>query len=704
MCPDSKVQPVGGKIKVGFRQGMRMVLPYAREKTVEQVKSVWLIIVYLILFLWLILRMPVAEALLVALGIGCVIVGLTFFMEGLFLGLMPLGEVIGLRLPQKSGLPTIIVFAIVLGIGATFAEPAIGVLKAAGSSVLPWNAPLLFLILNKYSSYLVLAVAIGVGVAVMLGMLRFMYGLSLKPFIYIFVGGLIVLTLVTAIDPNLRSVTGLAWDCGAVTTGPVTVPLILALGIGVCRVVGRSHSGNAGFGVVTLASLSPVLAVLVLGLALRGKVTPPMPPERFFGEDNRSQALALFNSFDEMLGCAFWNADEAMQSLLFENGQQGSIEYLRGLVEDESRRRLVFGADPEAIFHWAAQKGSQAQRMTVFGSEGAINEALTKYAFQPRRMDFTNLLLHNALTASQAIIPLAAFLLAVLLFIIRERLPHADQIILGITFALIGMMLFSIGVEIGLGKLGNQVGNKLPALFQSIPMSEQRRTLIDFDPAIVQTAVTPDGDEQRFFYIWNGRKYEMAPFDEDHYDSQTGRYDFIPTKGPLFRKWPTGLAVLLVFAFLMGYGATLAEPALNALGHTVEELTVGTFRKPLLMHSVALGVGAGIAFGVAKIVWGIPLVWLLTPPYMLLLLMTLMSTEEFVNIGWDSAGVTTGPVTVPLVLVMGLGIGNQVGVVEGFGILAMASVCPIVAVLTVGLLVTRQRKSDLVPETSKGGR
>jgi len=86
---------------------------------------------------------------------------------------------------------------------------------------------------------------------------------------------------------------------------------------------------------------------------------------------------------------------------------------------------------------------------------------------------------------------------------------------------------------------------------------------------------------------------------------------------------------------------------------------------------------------------------LLVPPYLLLLLLTAMSAEDYVNISWDSAGVTTGPVTVPLVLAMGLGIGSQMGVVEGFGILAAASVCPILSVLLVGLTVTWKRKGAL---------
>ena len=171
----------------------------------------------------------------------------------------------------------------------------------------------------------------------------------------------------------------------------------------------------------------------------------------------------------------------------------------------------------------------------------------------------------------------------------------------------------------------------------------------------------------------------------------------MPTRGPLFGEdgGLVGISVVLIFGFIMGYGATLAEPALNALGSTVEELTVGTFKKSLLMQAVAVGVAVGVTAGIAKIIWNIPLVWMMGPPYILLMFVTKLSTEEFVNIGWDSAGVTTGPITVPLVLAMGLAVGQQVGVVEGFGILSMASVAPILSVLLVGLVVTSRRKAAL---------
>lgn len=126
----------------------------------------------------------------------------------------------------------------------------------------------------------------------------------------------------------------------------------------------------------------------------------------------------------------------------------------------------------------------------------------------------------------------------------------------------------------------------------------------------------------------------------------------------------------------------------------MQNLTNGAFKKSMLMYSVSFGVAVGIALGVAKLVFNWQLMYLLIPGYLGLLILTYFSTEEFVNVGWDSAGVTTGPVTVPLVLAMGLGFGNATGVIEGFGILSMASLCPILSVLSMGLYVQMKSKSQ----------
>ncbi len=274
-------------VKITANQKIGLLVPYVKKRIMAQVQSVALIVIYLICFQTIVLNIAISEAAIVATGISVVVLGLAFFMEGLFLGLMPLGEVIGIKLPQKTKLPIILTFAFILGIGATFAEPAIGILKAAGAYVKAWDAPLLFLILNKHSNYLVYSVGVGVGIAVLFGMLRFLYGWSLKPFIYILVSILSAFSFWALFQPNMKFLTGLAWDCGAVTTGPVTVPLVLALGIGICRIASSGTSESSGLGVVTLASLFPILAVLSLGAFYLNTVPHPIEEAKFFAVVNK---------------------------------------------------------------------------------------------------------------------------------------------------------------------------------------------------------------------------------------------------------------------------------------------------------------------------------------------------------------------------------------------------------------------------------
>ncbi len=241
----------------------------------------------------------------------------------------------------------------------------------------------------------------------------------------------------------------------------------------------------------------------------------------------------------------------------------------------------------------------------------------------------------------RAILPLVLFLMLVLFVVLREKLANTMVTAYGLVLSVIGMCVFNVGLTYGLGAIGAQTGAVLPAAFMEIALSE----------------VSP-----------------------------------IYTAG-------LGLTLVIAFAWVMGFGATLAEPALNALGLTVQTLTNGAFRKSMLMYSVAGGVAFGIALGMAKIVFALDLAMLLIPLYLLALGLTAISSEEFVNVAWDSAGVTTGPVTVPLVLAMGLGLGNAVSAVEGFGILSMASIGPIIAVLGTGLYIRwQQRDVNSSPE------
>lgn len=617
-------------IQIGFREAITLIVPYFQKKVWNQIKSVIWIVLYLSLFQLIILRIPVKEAGIIALGISAVVFGLTFFLEGLFLGLMPLGEALGLRLPQKLGVFSIMIFSILMGIGATLAEPAITILKASGSKVAPWDAPLLYYLLNDGSGSLYLAIALGVGVSVVFGMLRFLYGFSLSKLLIPSILILLFVSIYAQFDENLQFISGLAWDSGAVTTGPVTVPLVVALGIGISKVSEKNEQSSA-YGVVTLASLFPILAVFIVGIYFSGKLPKPMSEEEFFKTGIHLKESKL------LLGEKLKNS---LESKKIPNAQ----------------------ISPPLKFQ-------------------SINDKILE-AFQ---------------LAIRAILPLTLFLILVLYLILKEKIPYPEEVRLGILFSVIGLSIFNFGVIFGLNKLGDQVGGKLPSTFRSIELTDSTKYIPNFNPKTVLKAVNEDGKEESFFYLKERKLYTGIPYHEENWNAKSKVYEYIPIHGPIFGKEDNllGYMIVLFFAFFLGYSATLAEPALSALGNAVEETTVGTFRKSFLIQAVAIGVGFGTLIGMLKILIELPIVWILIPIYISLLILNSISKSEFIEIAWDSAGVTTGPITVPLVIAMGLGIGNQLGTVDGFGILACASAFPILSVLVMGLIVENSRKLSL---------
>jgi Protein of unknown function (DUF1538) len=539
-------RPKEEKIQLRSLDVYRLIKPYVSVRFLEQVYGLMPLAIYLVLFQIFMLRQSVTDASTISAGLFAVILGLMFFMEGIKQGLMPFGEIIGNTLPKKVSLSVVLLIAFLLGIGVTFAEPAIGALKAAGSLVEVQKAPYLYAMLNDYSNALVLIVGIGVGFAAVLGTMRFIYGWSLKPYIYISLIPTILLTIYVMFNSDLVSILGLAWDSGAVTTGPVTVPLVLALGIGIAAASGKGDSSLSGFGIVTLASIFPIIGVMSLGIYLSFIITP-------------------------------------------------------------------------------------AEIITLAQSSAGVVETLAWYETTPGE---------EVVLGIRAIIPLVLFLLFVLKIVLKVDVPNAGTIFYGIILAVLGMIIFNVGLTYGLAKLGSQSGSLIPAAFNTI--------------------TTADGSIIDALY-----------------------------------PYAIGLSVAILFAWILGFGATLAEPALNALGMTVENLTQGVFKKRTLMYAVSLGVGTGIALGIVKIIFNLPLGYLIIPLYSVAVLLTYMSEEAYVNIAWDSAGVTTGPITVPLVLAMGLGFGDAVGSIEGFGILSMASIGPIISVLITGLWVGQKRKKAI---------
>ncbi|MDY0093932.1 MAG: DUF1538 domain-containing protein [Candidatus Vecturithrix sp.] len=682
------------RIHIPMRVALVMVRNYAQVKVMEQVKSVAFIILYLIGFQILVLKTAPANALQISLGIGMVIFGLTFFLEGLFIGLMPLGERVGVQLPQHSGIAVIIAFGLLLGVGATLAEPAIATLRVAGLTVTPWDAPLLFRLLETEPEKLVAAIGAGVGIAVAFGMIRFYYGISIKLFMYILVPLLLGVSALCALNEKLENILNLAWDTGAVTTGPVTVPFVLALGVGVARSIGKYEDATAGFGIVALASAFPVLGVLALGMWLNPSTPPPLSETAFFARDNRQAALKLVASETDLRRLAFQRGSEIGRRTLFDE-EFGYEDALRSLADPVKRQELL---GQMSLEDWLRQRASQAERALI-AAELAQKPSLPKAT----PVGIADVLSFEAGLALRAVIPLVALLLIVLFFLLRDKLPRIDEAVLGIVFALIGMTLLTSGIKLGLAPLGDQAGRPLPQVFRNVASEEGRLLLESFDPESVLAAFNPDGSVSYFFYLQD-RTGIPTPviFDPTRFDPQTRRYEHIVERPPLFGSELTlaGIGLVLLFVFGMGYGATMAEPALNALGYTVQELTVGTIKRTEVVHTVSFGVGIGLLIGVVRILYDLSMIWLIIPSYLVLLLLTYWSEEDFTGIALDCGGVTTGPITVPLVLTMGLGIGGELNVVDGFGIVTMASVYPIITVLIYGIVV-RARHRQLFQATEE---
>lgn len=573
--------------------------------------------------------------------------GLALFLEGLFLGVMPLGERCGLRLPSRARGAGIVLFSLVLGITATLAEPAIGFLRAQGSAVRPWDAPMLYLLLNRGSPWLVAAIAVGVGIAVVLGVFRFIRNWSLKPFLFTFIPLLLGLSLWAALDPVLAPAAGLAWDAGGVTTGPVTVPLVIALGIGVSRIVGRGDGSSGGLGVVTLASALPVLTVLLLAVSLGPRTPAPSDRAGFFAPEARAKAEFVI----------------------------GSAEGLRDLAARE-----LGTEDYERWFDSAATPVSEDLPPSTAESSSFLRGPLT---------------VHLA-DALKAILPLSFVLIFTLRLLLRERIANADEMLLGLGFAVAGLFLFGIGMERGLNILGREAGRSLPQAYTSSPRPDRAETFQGIDESLVLRARGPEGTLE-YLPVARPEGPEFLPFDRTRFDSRTGTYVHIPVQRPILADAPewAGYAAVLLFVFVLGFGATLAEPSLNALGSTLEELTTGTYKRTFLVRTVAVGVGFGMAAGFARILLDLPLILVLGIPYLAALILTAFSSDEFIGIAWDSAGVTTGPITVPLVIAAGLGIGERSAALDSFGVVAAASVFPILAVLSSGLAVRLKARRAL---------
>ena len=234
--------------------------------------------------------------------------------------------------------------------------------------------------------------------------------------------------------------------------------------------------------------------------------------------------------------------------------------------------------------------------------------------------------LRVAAETTRDVLPIAAILTLFQLFVLRRRLPDPRRLAQGFAFVLAGLVLFLLGLEQALFPVGKTMAAQL-----------------------------------------------TAP-------------EFLGVEGDIAVIDPSAFLWVYAFAFAVGFSTTIAEPALIAVALKAEELSAGAIGALGLRIAVALGVAIGISLGTFRIVVGAPLPYFIMAGYVVVVVQTLLAPKLIVPLAYDSGGVTTSTVTVPLVAALGLGLAESLPgrspLIDGFGLIAFASLFPMITVMT----------------------
>ena len=221
-------------------------------------------IIFVVLFFQIVvLHQPFPNLTEILIGLIFVVVGLMLFVEGLELGLFPIGENLSYALAKKGSLFWLLSFSFLLGFSTTIAEPAlIAVSKEAAEIAVQAN----LISAENESSYamgLRLSVAVSVGLAILIGIWRIIKGWKIY---YLIIGGYVLVILMTVFAPD--EIIGIAYDAGGVTTSTITVPLVTALGVGLASIIEGRSPLTDGFGLIAFASLLPMIFVMGYGMVI----------------------------------------------------------------------------------------------------------------------------------------------------------------------------------------------------------------------------------------------------------------------------------------------------------------------------------------------------------------------------------------------------------------------------------------------------
>jgi len=227
------------------------------------------------------------------------------------------------------------------------------------------------------------------------------------------------------------------------------------------------------------------------------------------------------------------------------------------------------------------------------------------------------------------VLPIAAIIFGFQLFVLRKQMPNMKKILIGFGYVLIGLAFFLDGLQMALFPLGKLMAQQLT------------------DPVFIHS----------FEHIVD----LTAPLDWWDY------------------RW------VYLFAFAIGFATTIAEPSLLAVALMANQVSAGSISVRGLRVAVALGVAIGITLGAYRIVSGTPLHWYIITGYILVMIQTIWAPKSIIALAYESGGVTTSTVTVPLVAALGLGLASTIPgrspLIDGFGLIAFASLFPIMSVI-----------------------
>jgi len=221
------------------------------------------IILVIAFFQLVVLGQPIPNLIEILVGTFFVVLGLTFFIFGLEMGLFPIGESMAQAFARKGSLFWLMVFAFALGFGTTVAEPALIAVSQEAANVAA-NAGMIATdttAKDAYADGLRYTVALSVGLAVLIGVFRIIRG---WPIHYFIIAGYILVVVMTSLAPP--EIIGIAYDSGGVTTSTITVPLVTALGVGLASSIKGRNPMVDGFGLIAFASLTPMIFVMAYGM------------------------------------------------------------------------------------------------------------------------------------------------------------------------------------------------------------------------------------------------------------------------------------------------------------------------------------------------------------------------------------------------------------------------------------------------------